>query len=147
MSAMRHAAFAFVLGACNGLTGPGARDELALIRYYEDDAEVALPETVAAGSPVPLVVGTFGGGCVRGVARAEVHQIPGSAGRSVVVRLFNRNTGAHACTDDLLVIEHRVSIPTSSAGTLTIRIEGANRGRDTNSKTVSWAITRTVVVQ
>jgi hypothetical protein len=42
MSAIRHAAFAFVLAGCDGLTGPRARDELALLRHFGEDAPIDL---------------------------------------------------------------------------------------------------------
>ena len=42
MSAIRHAAFAIVLAACDRLTGQGARDELAVLRHFGEDAPIDL---------------------------------------------------------------------------------------------------------
>jgi hypothetical protein len=135
---------ALVVGACNALTGPDARNEPALIRIDDEDARVVLPDTATAGATVTLIVTTFGGGCITGPSRSDVYPIKGSGGASVLVRLFNRNSRASSCTLDLRYIDHHVTVPTSAAGTLTIRIQGARQGRDTNWKHVPWAITRTV---
>jgi hypothetical protein len=136
-----------LLAACSSATAGGGRDEPALIRFGEQTARVDVPEAVAVGAVVPVTVVTFGGGCVRDAARAQVAPAPQSNGGEVAVRLFNRNTGADVCTDDLRYIEHRVAVPAAVAGPLVLRIEGANRGAETGWQTVPWVITRIVVVR
>lgn len=135
------------LGACGSPTEPGAHDEPALLRFAEQTARMSAPDTVALGAEVPLSVSTFGGGCTREAARAEVSPVPQTNGGSVVVRLFNRNTGARICSSDGLTIEHRVTVPATARGHLIVRVEGANQGMETNWNVVPWVLTRTVYVR
>ncbi|GLC25915.1 hypothetical protein [Roseisolibacter agri] len=135
------------LAGCSSLTDPGPHDEPALLRYAEQTARITAPDTVALGAGVTLSVATFGGGCTREAARAEVSPVPQTNGGSVVVRLFNRNNGARICSSDGLTIEHRVTVPATARGHLIIRVEGANQGMETNWNVVPWVLTRTVVVR
>jgi hypothetical protein len=147
----RHAAslVALLLAACSSAAGPDARDEPALIRFGGQTARVTAPAVAAAGSNVALTVETFGGGCTRETARAEVVPASTAAGGSdfALARLFNRTTGARACTDDLAFLEHRVVVPAGGPGALVIRISGANRGAETDWNTVPWVLTHTVTVR
>jgi hypothetical protein len=145
--ALRAALVPALLAACSSSTAAGGREELALIRFGEQTARVEAPDAAPLGAVVPVTVVTFGGGCVREAARAEVTPLPQPNGGAVSIRLFNRNTGGDVCPDDLSFIEHRVAVPVAVAGTLTLRIEGANRGAETGWQTVPWVVTRTVVVR
>ncbi len=135
------------LAGCGSLTEPGPHDEPALLRFAEQTARMTAPDTVALGDGVTLSVLTFGGGCTRAIARAEVGPVPNTNGGSAVVRLFNRNDGGSICASDLLTIEQRVTVPATARGHLIIRVEGANRGMETNWTTVPWVLTRTIFVR
>jgi hypothetical protein len=121
----------------------GARTEPALVRFAEQDAAVALPDTVAAGATFTLVVTTFGGGCVREVRAPTVRM----ADTLVAVSLFHHHTGADVCTDDLKLLEHRVALRAGGRGRMVVQLQGANRGRETAWTTVPWVLTRTLVVR
>jgi len=121
----------------------GGRAEPALLRFAEQDAVVTVPDTVAAGSTFTVVAATFGGGCVRAVLAPVVRV----AADTTVVALFNHDTGADACTDDLLRLEHRVTLPAGGAGRRIVRLEGGHRGAATGWRMEPWAVVRTVVVR
>ena len=121
----------------------GARTEPALVRFAEQDAAIAMPDTVAAGATFTLVATTFGGGCVREVRAPTVR----AADTLAVVALFHHHTGAEACTDDLKFLEHRVALRAGARGRMVVQIQGANRGRETAWTTVPWVLTRTLVVR
>ncbi len=137
------------LTACDAapVNGPvavtGARTAPALVRFAEQDAAVALPDTVAAGATFTLAVTTFGGGCVREVRAPTVR----AADTLAVVALFHHDTGAEICTDDLKLLEHRVALQARGRGRMVVQIQGANRGRETAWTTVPWVLTRTLVVR
>ncbi|MDF1505634.1 hypothetical protein [Roseisolibacter sp. H3M3-2] len=148
MPTRRLALVAALLAACSSSsTAVGGREEPALLRLGEQVARVDVPDAATLGTPLVVTVTTFGGGCVREAARAEVVPLHATQGGAAAVRLFNRHTGGEACTDDLRFIEHRVAVPVTSAGTLQLRIEGAARGAESNWQLAPWAITRVVVVR
>lgn len=138
---------AFLAVGCSNAAAPGPHDEPALLRFSGQAAIVVAPDTVVRGASVPLTVTTFGGGCVRESARADVVPVPNTNGGSVVVRLYNRNSGGQVCASDLFSIEHRVTIVAPQANYLSIRIEGVNRGMETNWNTVPWVLTRDIIVR
>jgi hypothetical protein len=141
------------LGACTegaGVPPVDARVEPAVLRFGARDAQVTVPEAVAAGATFTVVVGSIGGGCVREALAPVVRAVDGAT----EIALFNRHTGATVCTDDLLTIEHRVAVRATpqtpqavGAGRLVLRIVGGARSAESGWEIVPLTVTRTVVVR
>jgi hypothetical protein len=53
----------------------------------------------------------------------------------------------YVCTANLVLIEHRVTVRFNTPGSNTVRIIGANRGFETNDKTVEWVVERFVIAR
>jgi len=79
--------------------------------------------------------------------RAALAPAVRAAADTTVVALFNHNTGADACTDDLLRLDHRVALQAGGAGRRVVRLEGGHRSAATGWRIEPWAVTRTVIVR
>ncbi len=134
--------------ACADAGGPETTRTAARVRYADRSGRVVLPDTVARGTPFTVTVETFGGGCTRTVAPAEVRNVAAGFTR---VSLFNWTGNSPNCTDDLMVLTHQVSIRLDATGAgvsdHVIEIVGTNQGSETDWQTVTWRIQRTVVVR
>jgi hypothetical protein len=134
--------------ACADAAGPEATQTAALIRYAGRSARIVVPDTVARGIPFAVTVETFGGGCTRTMAPAEVRTVAAGFTR---LSVFNWTVNAANCTDDLMVLTHQLSVrldaTTAGPSEQVIEIVGANQGTETDWQTVTWRIQRTIVVR
>ena len=108
-------------GACSILDPTFS--EPALIVFYGDTAEISAPDSVGSGATFEVSVPTFAGGCTREIARTQTT----IRGTLVEVRLYNETRRANGCTDDLLILTHRVAVHFEGTGLVTIRVLGEQR--------------------
>ena len=97
--------------------------EPALIIFFGDTAQISAPDSAARGAAFEVSVPTFAGGCTRTIARTETAII----GTLVVIRPYNETRRADACTDDLIILTHRVSVRFDQPGPATIRVVAEQR--------------------
>ena len=133
-----------LVAGCDALSPSDSDDDLArqpaILAFGEDDAEIALPDTVAVGAPAALVVTTQGGGCIR-QGETEVEAAP----RAADVRVYDyfpRPSSELVCTADIRALAHEATLRFTQPGTATVRVHG-RRGYGT----VPLVVTRTIVVR
>ncbi len=127
------------VAACD-ILGLDSYAEPALIVFYGDTATVAAPDTVSAGEPFAVTVGTFGGGCTREVDRTELEV----TGDLAEVQPYNRTQRSDVCTSDLLILAHTVTIQFNETGLATLRITGRE---GSSSQTEPARIDRRITVR
>ena len=119
------------LGACSvlGLEEPETVRGAAILLHYGDTTTVTLPTSARVGVPVSIAVTSFGGGCItqgeteftlRGL-EAEVRPY-----RYEAVRLPPNM----ACTDELRIFRHTVSLEFEESGDARVRVFGLRRPGD-----------------
>lgn len=133
-----------LVAGCDALSPSDSDDELerqpAILAFGEDDAEIALPDTVAVGAPAALVVTTQGGGCIR-QGETEVEAAP----RAADVRVYDyfpRPSSDRVCTLDLRGLRHEATLRFTQPGTATVRVHGRRQ-----PSTGAFVATRTIVVR
>ena len=129
--------------ACADMLNPDTTAEPAVIIALGDTARIVAPDTVARDTPFAVRFSTFGGGCVREVARTDVLV----AGSTVEIRPFNERVNSNVCTDDLRRIEHVASVRISTAGIATLRVIGEQLGRTNGAPNARAELVRTIVVR
>ena len=124
------AALAAALGACESVADPETPDELdGLVREpsllagaVDSPNRIELADTVAVNTPVPIVVPTGGGGCIRqGDTESTV------SGLTADVRpydYFPPRSADVVCTADFRVLRHTATLQFSQRGTATVRVHG-----------------------
>lgn len=111
------------IAACAGLPSVDSNRAPAVIVFFGDTSTIASPDTVEVGAPFTVRVTTFGGGCVRSTAGADV-----TGGDGVIeIRPYNHDTGGPICTSDLMFLTHEVDVRATAAGPLVIRVIGTRR--------------------
>lgn len=117
--------------ACTNITGAddkvvdGVRYERrpSVLGYAHGTApNIVAPDTVQAGVPFSVTVTTYGGGCIMPGETATIRSTS-----TVEVRPFEWFVAAGqnvACTDDLRILPHTVSVTLPTPGTATLRVIG-----------------------
>lgn len=116
--------------------GLAVRDDVARIIFYGDTTEVIVPDTVPRGVPFQVEFDSFGGGCVRRVARDDVSVTTSR----VDISPYDRHTGGDVCTADLLFLKHTIQVRLNSAGTYAIRVIGHQTGTVNGTAVLSKAV-------
>lgn len=129
--------------ACDFITGEAYRTEPALIIFFGDTATIAVPDSVGRGQEFVVRVKTFGGGCTRETAGADV-SVTGSL---AVIKPFNRTRNASACTADLLFLEHSIRMRFDTAGRVVLRVIAEQRGSSTGGANRPAVLERSLVVR
>jgi hypothetical protein len=139
------AAAALLAAGCEAFTGVGSVAEPARLVISGDTARIAAPDSVEPGAAFEVRVVTFGGGCVRDIARTEVRD----ASNGVEIRPYNRREEASGCTRDLLYLEHRAAVRLATPGIRTLRVLGATERRGADGRVTAGPaeLTRRVVVR
>lgn len=107
------------IAACRALD-PTLTDP-AWIVLRGDTATITVPDTVERGAGFQVSVETFGGGCIRQIAKTEQKV----SGNLVEIRPFNEFTkpeGRQLCAADVLMITHTVTVEVKQSGPGTIRV-------------------------
>lgn len=118
---------AAVIASCAGLPA-GARDrDPAMIIFHGDTATIESPDTVTVGEPFRVRITTFGGGCIRRTAGAEILPREGV----IEIRPYNHDTGGPICTRELMFLVHEIDVRAESAGPVVLRVIGTARDAGT----------------
>jgi hypothetical protein len=116
--------FVLSLVSCLGSTEPGlVLERRPGVLSVGSPPVVTVPAEGAVGVPIPIIVETFGGGCVRqGDTESNVSGLAANVTPydSVVVHLPSHM----ACTDDLRRYTHHASLTFAAAGSATVRVHG-----------------------
>ena len=105
-------------------TEPEIRWELrpGTVEFYDQPITIEVPEAATVGAPVVVTVGTFGGGCTaQGPTEVTV------SGLAATVQPLDSSIVPFpdlACTEELLVFEHRVELRFAEPGVATVRVLG-----------------------
>ena len=110
-----------VVGACF-LLDPTV-DEPGLIIFYEFPSVFTAADSAAPGESITVMIRTFGGGCTREIA----HTFVDVKGLVAEIRPYNETKRGCAPDDDLLFLDHRVTIAFNEPGVATIRAVGERR--------------------
>jgi hypothetical protein len=135
-------AAAFCLGCGVHSAEPEIRWELlpGTLEFHDQPIAFDLPQVAAVGLTTVITVRTFGGGCTRqGPTEVEV------TGLTAIVQPMDSSIVPFpdlACTEELLVFEHRVELRFAEAGVATVRVLGR---REPGGGPVEFE--RTLVVQ
>jgi hypothetical protein len=134
-----------LIAACSsgGVFSGGPRDDAGLIIFYGDTARISAPDTVTRGVSFEVSFSTFGGGCIRAIARDDVTP----KANAVEIRPYDHNSGGDICTADLLTLKHAVAIRLDMPGSYAIRVIGQQRGGSTGSNTAPAEVSRPVIVR
>jgi hypothetical protein len=134
-----------LVAACSsgGFFSGGARDDAGLIIFYGDTARISAPDTVTRGASFEVSFFTFGGGCIRAIARDDV--TPKTS--AVEIRPYDHNSGGDICTADLITLKHAVAIRLDTPGSYVIRVIGQQRGGSAGSNNAPAEVTRAVIVR
>ena len=98
-------------------------DEPGLIIFYQHPSVFTAPDSAARGESITVTIRTFGGGCTRKIARTRV----GVRGLLAEIRPYNETMRGCAPNDDLLYLDHRVTLAFDEPGVATIRAIGERR--------------------
>ena len=115
---------AFSAGCGAFSTEPAIRWELhpGTVEFYDQPITIEVPEAATVGVPVGVTVGTFGGGCTaQGPTEFAV------SGLAATVQPMDSSIVPFpdlACTEELLVFEHRVELRFAEPGVATVRVLG-----------------------
>ena len=111
----------FLAGACDILDP--TYDEPAIIIpavVVDLPPNVDAPDSAARGEAFTVTVRTFGGGCIRKIARTLVFL----RDQLALISPYNETRRATFCNSDLLYLEHRVALAFDRPGVATIRVIG-----------------------
>lgn len=115
-----------------------------LIDARGDTAALVIPDTVRRGHAFRVTVTAFAGGCIRtgGGSRVSIHGLVAD-----VTLLHVRRVVGNACTNDLILFPHTLSLRFDRAGLGRIRFHGAANLLDPGTQPQWVVIERTVVVR
>jgi hypothetical protein len=103
--------------------------QLALIEFYGDPVVLAIPDTVAVGSPFEVTVRTYGGGCID-PGDTEV-SLTGQAATVRPYDVFVTDLPPnYVCNDDLRLYTHRATLRFDQRGPATVTVRGRVRPGD-----------------
>lgn len=115
-------------GACSSILAPvgrGGERRLGVVAFYHEPVRIAVPETVAVGAALRVVVTTYGGGCVtKGDTEVTV------AARLAEVRPFDRYATGGACTEELRLHAHEAAVRFTHPGQAVVRVQGRREPGD-----------------
>jgi hypothetical protein len=116
-----------------------------LIVFYSNTGTIAAPDTIERGNSFDVRIETFGGGCTRSTAGADL----ALNGQVAEIRPHNvteiqRGT---VCTADLLFLYHVVAVRFDLPGTATIRVIGQRQDATTGTSDVPDTLERRIVVR
>ena len=144
---MRHRTSFLTVGLVTTAFACGILDptfsEPGLIIFYGDTATIVAPDSVDRGTVFEVSVETFAGGCTRTIARTE-RRVLGSV---LELRPVNETRRAQACTDDLLILVHRVTLRFDQPGPVTIRVVAEQRPVNSSSRNGPAQLERVVIVR
>jgi hypothetical protein len=90
------------------------------LEYYGFPADVTVPDTVPVNTPAPIVVKTYGGGCIFAKASEEVSV----EGLLAVVEPYDSVRVATVCRANLRTFSHTADVQFDQQGTATVRVVG-----------------------
>jgi hypothetical protein len=130
-----------LFAACGSPAEPGLRVERQVGVIGESGASLlVIPERAAAGTPVAIIVHTFGSGCVR---EADTETLV--SGMLADITPYDSFTvsmpSSMACTMRLYAFPHETTVAFASRGVATVRVHG----RLDNGAPIT--VTRTIVIE